>query len=786
MSEDKGHYLGEDHSSHYNSADAAGVIEQPEKAKKRVKQLNAMRRASHEYLADNDFYELWDYVEKYGVGEHWGNENANSKDQAYPAVQAAWKVTNAIHAKIFNQKLRPVVVPEEASNFPVPEDHPWREAVLNSLEQYRDINGQPVFDPVMNPETGQPEIDPQTGQPAMQPRMESPFQGETDNEIAAELLTAALDFSWDKNDLDVAFEEATRMALWFGTSFFYTGWDDEDYVFGKEQGLATDALHPRDCIFDPANTTLNPEKGRWFGFDVQTTFQEIENMFPEKKEQLREMMSGYLAKSEGSSGRKDKAFGEKNINYTGEGSPNREEEYNSVSGIGRGLQNAILEITWVKDRTLKKGKIPSEEPILDSQGNIIGMKDVEVDGEIPKYRYGWVKCYKVGNLLLDEVEMDDPHGNLPITAIRCYNVPDRFLGMGVMEQCLGLNIAIDRHLKYAIENARRTSQNKFIINEFGIENLQSAMDNSPGGIIRIKADIPDIRNIVYPLQGQELPQSHVQLVNMGRELISDVTGERDILGQEDLPKDASGRFVEAVQSASNARVTRIRYNVTRAIQRVAKQVAFLLIENEDEDRFYTISRDWTNPKYAQFNLGVLEFEEYDFEAKWDVKVNAADVLPVNPVDQNVMIMTQLEQLMQYPPETQQALLNMLNIPEKGQLRYALGVHQKAMAAAAEQQGPDPELMKVQAETEKVVTDARVKMQQSIAENVGDGLEKEANTVSTMSPGSATEAIMNIPLKIKDAMANAGMIELFPDLQTRVGEGESTPEQQRLEAEAGPL
>ena len=57
--------------------------------------------------------------------------------------------------------------------------------------------------------------------------------------------------------------------------------------------------------------------------------------------------------------------------------------------------------------------------------------------------------------------------------------------------------------------------------------------------------------------------------------------------------------------------------------RVAKQIGFLIIDNEEDDRFYTISRDWTNPKYIQFNLGILQFTEYEFEAKWDVKVNAA-------------------------------------------------------------------------------------------------------------------------------------------------------------------
>ena len=173
-----------------------------------------MKSATQEYLQQNRYFETWEYIEEFCTGNHWGQDYADSPEQVFPAVQLSWKTANSIHAKVFNQPLRPIVTPEERTDFPVEDNHPWREAVANNMQPYKLPNGQPVLDPVLDPNTGQvpidpntggPILDPNTGAPPMQPRMQSPFQGETDNEIAAELLTAALDYVWEKNDLEAIF-----------------------------------------------------------------------------------------------------------------------------------------------------------------------------------------------------------------------------------------------------------------------------------------------------------------------------------------------------------------------------------------------------------------------------------------------------------------------------------------------------------------------------------------------------------------------------------------------------
>jgi hypothetical protein len=734
-----------------------------------------MRDASVEFLKDNDHFELWEYTERFATGHHWGQEFTDSPDQVFPAVQVSWKIADSIHAKVFNQPLRPVVVPEESSNFPVDDTDPWRDAVRANLKPVVGLDGQPKMQP------GPP--DPMTGQPTPVPVMESPFQGSTDNEIAAEVLSAALDFSWEKGRLDSMFEEAERMALWYGTCFILTDWDDTETLFGRTvQGLKTDIYHPRYCGFDPANTTLDLENGRWFFVDIPSTLQELINMFPEYEEKLRAMTYAggeHGSASKGPSG-DERDHGSQGMGYYGEGTPNEEGRYMSISGIGKELQEFMLEMWFVKDHTTTEEEVPYEVPVVGPLGDVIGMETKTETVPVPKYENGWRAIFKVNGLILMNEGMDVPHGELPVTTLRCYNVPGRFLGMGVLEQTLGLNLAVDRHLKYAIENARRTSQNKYIINEYGIENLLQSVENTAGGIIRLKADVEDIRSIVLPLQGMDLPQAHQTLVDMCRELAGDVTGERDLIQQQNLPKDASGRFVEAVESASNARITRIRKNLTRAIERVAKQIVFLLIENEEEDRFYSMTRDWSNPSYISMNPSLLRFDEFDFEAKWDVKLNAADVMPLNPLDQDTLVLSMVDKLLTYPPEVQMVLLDVLNIPQKATVRRALNAANQAAARAAQEQPPDPEIMKIQAESQKDVLESRVRLQQSIAENVGDALEKEAAQASTNAPGSAHESIMAMPQQVIAAMQAANMTELLPAQEPQGGvpqpQGGSAPPQ----------
>jgi len=664
-------------------------------------------------------------VEDFLRGNHYRLEREETElvaEGEYPVIHHTWYTIDTLCSQISSATHRPQVVPEDASEFAaVPMDHPWRQL----SEQTKSIIGK-----------------------------------KTDNEVAAELLNARLDYTWDKSDLDCVFDEALESAAWFRNSFILLGWDHNDLI----DGTTVDLLEAKDVIYD-LKAPGAVERGRFVAYRFMRT-----------REYVRERW-GY------------------------EHPGNTAEHYNDDKTAANYDDEEVEVWCWyIRDHSTKKVKERDvetrqrSEPVYDEISGIqVGERpvneevEVEVDVEVPKYRGGWRRVYMTDDKILETTDNPNASGRLPIKMMPWYKVPRKVEGMSVYDLEKDANQAMNHSMKYALDNANR-SQVKVIYKEEAITNIEDALDNEAHGFIGVETDY-GLGEVFQIIPGAPLPEAQVQMMNIITDLQERTLGTVDMRQPNSLPRDVSGRAIEGVQAASQNRLERVKRRWHKLIRECARDMIMNIIEYEDEEKTVVLGRDWSQPAYVSFNPSILRFEDWEFEARWDIAVEAPRNLPVNPVDRNDYLLAVASKLSEMDPMIAMAAIKMLELPKEATMQRII----EGKAAQASQKPPEPTPMdlvqaeaqarqqQAQLETQLAIQEEQTKQEMKIrarsAESVADAMEKVAQILAQKDMWQdSIEVIGLIPKAVNEAWQGAQIDQNQAFQQAMAVQGQAMPQQ----------
>jgi hypothetical protein len=635
-------------------------------------------------------------LDDFQEGFHWGKEDDERKK---PSVPITWMLEDTLVPKILSRPLKPSVIPEESSNFPWPPD-----------------------------EFGQPQMPAEwlairdTLQRALGER-----QQRTDNEIASELLSAALDYYWDKADIEDTLRDAVRMMVRYGTAYLHDGYDGERELFGRCP-LYVEAVHPKRVkVVSP---TGRIEDAQLVAVDVPMTVKQVKERWPETTEGLK------IPKGDAEDFDAATESGDQDI----------DDMHRSVMVQCCYLADDSL-ATEVEEglREIQIGQDPmTGEPITVAE-------PYKEEYQVPRFKGGWRKVYRVAGKILnpDEADQQIPSGNgkLPIHPVHCYKNPGKSVSQGIVDKVIHLNSLLDQHLSYTVDNARATSNNFLIVKKGAVDNPNTAFTNGTGRVIQLNEAEPGTFQLV---QGLGLNEAHAGLVNLLQQQIDLVSGVIDLRGANNLPQDASGAFVREVEAMQNARLAGIRSNVESAVYSLCRNVIANVVHFDESESAYSL-QGYGKPVEVSFSPSTLAFADYDFDSRWDLVIGGPDNEPTDPLLKNDMYFGLVEKLAQMPRHLADSMVDVLDLPKAELVRQMLNRHfdemeqqQKAQAEAQAQQ-PDPITVAAQAEFEKLQQKADLSMREGIGKAVAGAMENIAKKLSDNGDiMSANQIIQQIP------------------------------------------
>lgn len=696
--------------------------------KELVKELDQNLRASR--TQKDKRVEMWRQIEDFQTADHWNvkwHQLIQHEDRVYPSVQLSWMITDQMMAKIFSRDLKPIITAEEPVNFPLPAEHPWTQLVAQ----------------------------------ARQGRL---FDQDTDNEIAAELMTRIIDFEWDAARIEDKLKEAMQLAIWYGTGILLDGYDDMPVNFGEKTGIFVDTIHPRDFYIDTMATSTTD--ARWMSYVSLKSTEWLKAKFPDKAAEIEKLGS-------------EKKKSGKNVDF-------EFEILNQFRDVTDRIKdkNHVLEVHFKRDYRMETREVrtPTGDvepviseitgmPVLDESTGFPVLKPVEIVEEVsvPKFRGGWRMIMKVGQLVLSDGEITTPNGELPIHVVRGYRVPRQFWGMGVVEQTRHLNFLLDKSLKYAIENANRTAHNKVIVDKGQVADADEVYKNERGGVLTLEAG-GNIDAAVKALPAQPLPQAHVSMINLLRELTDNITGITDMRFAENLPKDASGKFLQQAESGANSRLSEMRENLEREIKPLAHNLIAYSIAFEDRSRFLKITGSFgQEPAYVEFNPTILQFQDEDFEARFDVQIGGSELTLNSVFEEDQLSLERIQTLAGLGPDLAAEMLKVLHIPNRKAIEKALGAFFRAQALAAQQAQQDPSSDKVQQDQNEAIS----QIVRRVGESTADSIENLAKELGDTNPEQADALITQMPDIVAENVART-----IQQLSGALSGGQQlTPEQQ---------
>ncbi len=414
-------------------------------------------------------------------------------------------------------------------------------------------------------------------------------------------------------------------------------------------------------------------------------------------------------------------------------------------------------------------------PVIDPDTGFPVLKPVLITEtvEVPKFRGGWRMVMKVGSLVLFDDEITTPNGELPVHAVRAYKIPREFWGMGVVEQTRHLNFLLDKSLKYAIENANRTANNRVIIDKSQVTNPDEVYKNERGGVITLEAG-GDIDRAVKALPAMQLPTAHVSMINLLRELTDNVTGITDMRLAENLPKDASGKFLQEAESGANSRLSEIRENLIEdGLKPMVHNILAYSIAFEDRSRFIKITQSFgQKPAYVEFNPVFLSFQDEDFEARFDVEIGGNDLALNSVFEEDQLALQRVQSLAGLGPDLAFEMLKVLHVPNRKAIEKALNRFFIVQAQQAQQQ-TDPAQSKIEADQNEALS----QIVRRVGESTADSIENLAKELGDTNPQAADQLISQMPDIVSENVART-----IQQLSGSLGGQELSPEEQALLAQ----
>jgi hypothetical protein len=267
-----------------------------------------------------------------------------------------------------------------------------------------------------------------------------------------------------------------------------------------------------------------------------------------------------------------------------------------------------------------------------------------------------------------------------------------------------------------IANANLTSQHRYMVRMGALTNGSASLTNLAGGLIGIDTE-GALADAIMPLPALPIVEAHIGLVNLHREFLDTIFGVTDLRNGRNLPRAASGKFVEEMNDSSNQRLDSIR----ERLERVAKEIAFdFCYYGQQETEPQTVKLPGAQNKYVTMTPAVLDSEE--FEAKYEIVVNGTRALPQDPIERDAYYERLFMSLIQMPPPIAMMRLDRSDLPDRDIIKTQIQEYFQQMAQSAQNGAPDPHMQKAQADILQQQAESDVKVRQRAAEGTSDANE----------------------------------------------------------------
>jgi hypothetical protein len=274
------------------------------------------------------------------------------------------------------------------------------------------------------------------------------------------------------------------------------------------------------------------------------------------------------------------------------------------------------------------------------------------------------------------------------------------------------NQAIDRLIKYALENAYRTSQNKIGIKKSAIVNPDSVAENKPGGIIVFDIEGP-IADAITHIPAAPLASAHTDLTNSILSLTDMFFHVSEHIKAQQLGTDVSGRTLEQLTAASFLET-----------KRIAEKIASLL-----ERSLYVLVQ--------KFVGGPIPLE---------IKIGDNFNLPSLPHERLAYILQVIQQVINFPPEVAIGALSILDIPYGKEIRDILEQHFKALALSEAEKAQQRQLEQINQLPQPVRT-----LLARVGSEVAQAFSKVIQEQAKADPQLASQLIQFIPAVVQQSI-----------------------------------
>lgn len=339
----------------------------------------------------------------------------------------------------------------------------------------------------------------------------------------ADQLTKTQSYLWDKNKMQRKLNEGTRMCLKYGTAIYKAVWNPDLYEgFGD---VTYSVVHPKNFFPDPRAYEIHQMD--YCFVSVPKSLEYFIRRWPEKGRYVVEDDEGH---------------------HTGdEDLTNRE-------------RTAALKEYW----------------FFDENGNLCVM-----------YYAGHVVLDIIGGKYDDNNENDDPiyrHNRFPFAKQVDYQADKEFWGIGEVEIIDTLQRLINSYEAQIIDNTRTMANAQWIVDKLrsGLKEEDShVLNNRPGATIFVNNADP---NVIRKEPGSPIP-AHItehqqKLVNAMEQIL----GIHDVVQGRAPGGVRAASAIIALQESANIRVRQKARNMEYALEELADQANWLVLEHYEEPR----------------------------------------------------------------------------------------------------------------------------------------------------------------------------------------------------------
>jgi hypothetical protein len=367
---------------------------------------------------------------------------------------------------------------------------------------------------------------------------------------------------------------------------------------------------------------------------------------------------------------------------------------------------------YTKDFTTSK--VEQIEVEIEDEG-------VEVEQEPESvYKYPWAWRYTVtcGNKVLYDGEMETPGGRPPICVFTWRPLPHSMIGVSVMDSTETINRNIDRTVQYIMASAYRGLP-KTAIDTARVESPDESEDNLPGGFLHWDSTKPGAGSPYEHLAGAPVPESLYTLLTTLKQLGAEMTGADGVAFEDASKFKLSGDAIEGLAQDRKGIAARVRDTWANFLADYYEVVLRFIMQNETDQVTVELPTA-SGTVQVTTEMPAYQFDDAEFEARFDVNVFSPQNMPKNPVRRAaylLQVMNSVSEIAARDPQLARIYVQNADLPNSAELMAYLDTIQPAAPTGA---GAD--VAAQVAAQQKDVTDRRAA---DVAKSVTDSMEKLA-------------------------------------------------------------